>query len=135
METVIDKEIRKKEPSAAQKKISLEVRKNKFKYKKNGKLREDEIIELRKSTKNVFDWMAERKYPVATEVKVNELEDDNDNELVTALEKEERLERVRRRMMVWEARQVSRSIVESILADVFRAEIRKSIENILVEVV
>ena len=37
--------------------------------------------------------------------------------------------------MVCEARQVSKSIVESILADVFRAEIRRNIENILGEVV
>ena len=118
------------------KKISQEVRKNKFKFKKRGKLRNDEINELKKTTKNVFDWMAMRRYPVATEIKMNELEDDGDDkDLILALEKEERLERVRRRVRVSEARQISRSILEGILADVSRADIKKTIQNILVDVV
>ena len=58
---------------------------------------------------------------MATEIKMNELEDNGDDkDLILALEKEERLERVRRRVRVWEARQISRSILEGILAEVSR---------------
>ena len=57
-DNIIDLELKKKkEPTATQKMISQEVRKKKFKYKKKGKLRVDEMVELRKTTQNVFDWM------------------------------------------------------------------------------
>merc|ERR1711940_499179 len=74
IETVIEKEIKMKEPSEAKLKISQEVRKSKFKFKKRGKLREDEMEELKKTNLNVFDWMAARKSPMATVVRLNELE-------------------------------------------------------------
>jgi hypothetical protein len=135
IETVIENEIKVKEPSEAKLKISKEVRKKKFKYNKKGKLRDDEIKELRKTTKNVFDWMTTQSVAKESEIIINELEDNNDGDLIIALEKEERLERVRRRVKVWEAKQIGNSILEDILTDVSRADIKKMIQNILMDLV
>ena len=91
-DTIIDLELKKKkEPTAAQKMISKEVRKKTFKYKKKGKLRVDEMVELRKTTPNVFDWM---KAKVETTVELDEMNDEEENSaIVIALEREERLEK------------------------------------------
>ena len=123
-ETVIEMELKSglKEPSRAKKLISEGVRKAKFHFKNKGKLRVDEIKELRKTNKNVFDWMAEKKaITSAVNIDVEKLEDDEHNStLLKALEKEERLERVRNRMKAWEASQVCNAMVESILTAVSR---------------
>ena len=92
LDIIIDLELRKKkEPTATQKMISQEVRKKTFKYKKKGKLRVDEMVELRKTTPNVFDWM---KAKVETTVELDEMNDEEENSaIVIALEREERLEK------------------------------------------
>ena len=130
-ETVIDKELKKmKEPSKTKLKISAGVRKAKFNFKQKGKLRKDEILELRRSNINVFSWMAMRQ----EEPRIDILEDENDDALVDALEKEERLERVRLRMKAWEAKQAVKGILDGILVAVYRNQTVMEIKSILEEV-
>jgi hypothetical protein len=54
-------------------KISEKVRKHKFKFNKRGKLREEEILELTMTNKNIFDWV--KVVPIVRAAK-KEIEDD-----------------------------------------------------------
>ena len=85
-ETIIDK--KSKEPTKTKLKISAEVRRAKFKFKRKGKLREDEIKELRRTNINVFGWMAKRVEKPVEMVEERIMDDENDDALVKALEKE-----------------------------------------------
>ena len=85
-ETIIDK--KSKEPTKTKLKISAEVRRAKFKFKRKGKLREDEIKELRRTNINVFSWMAKRVEKPVEMVEERIMDDENDDALVKALEKE-----------------------------------------------
>ena len=110
MEQRIDVYIRKQiqEPSMAKVKISEKVRKQKFKFNKRGKLKKEEIVELTRTNKNMFDWV---KVVPSVMVAEKELEDDGqDDWLIEIMKKEERLARMETRRKEWEAGYICKSL-------------------------
>ena len=77
------------------------VRKQKFKFRTRGKLTKEEVVELTRMNKNMFDWV--RVVPNIM-VAEKEMEDDGQEEwLMEAVKKEERLARMETRRKEWEA--------------------------------
>ena len=131
VEQRIDVDIRKQiqEPSMAKVKISEKVRKQKFKFYKRGKLKKEEIVELTRTNKNMFDWV---KVVPSVMVAEKELEDDGqDDWLIEIMKKEERLARMETRRKEWEAGYICKEIMRDIMESVSKSEGEKRIQNLL----
>ena len=102
------------------------LKRKKFKYNTRGKLRKDEIVELRRThKKNILSWVKEEKRKVMEMDKFEELTSNMDSEVqmkVTEadLDKEDRLNRVRSRQKeFWTGRMV-KDVMEMVLKDVVK---------------
>ena len=66
-------------------------------FNKRGKLKADEIIELARTNKNIFNWLKPTPPPMPMQTKVVEMEQMDTPEYMDVVDtvREERLERVR----------------------------------------
>jgi hypothetical protein len=131
VEQRLDLEIRKQiiEPSTAKIKISERVSKTKFKINKRGKLKGDEMIELTRTNKNIYDWV---KVVPSILVADKEIEDDGqDTWLMEVLEKEERLARMESRKKAWKAEYISKDVLDGIMIAVSKFGNEKMVRSIL----
>ena len=112
---------------------SVIIGKKNFNFKNKGKLRKDEIVELKKTNINVFDWMKQKQIETPL---TQRLEDDGHDEWLTkVMEKEERLTRMERRKQEWEAKMICRSLMEDILSTVSQTETARMSRHLVLEVI
>ena len=95
---------------------------------KRGRLKEDEIRELTRTNKNIFDWV--RVVPNIMAAK-KEIEDvGQDAWLMEYMEQEERLAREVRRK-AWEAEYICKEVLENIMVAVSRTGNEQKVRKIL----
>ena len=105
--------------------------KKEFQFKRKGKLRKDEIKELRKTNINVFDWMKIKHQENHPEP---DLDDGQEGWMIKLMEKEERLLRMEKRRKEWEAKVIVKSLVSEILVTVSQEETSRISTEIVLEV-
>ena len=105
----IDVSIRKsaRSPTKTQMKLSQEVRKNKFRFNKRGRLRKDEEDELKRTHKTIFDWVSPKLPEAEPPTESLETKDEEGRALLELLEKDERLMRMEKRKKTWEMQFIS----------------------------
>jgi hypothetical protein len=124
--TNIDKEteiILKKSKKLKDKKeaISKDVKKKKFKFNTRGKLRKDEIEELRRThSHNIFSWVGAEQQKVAEMDRFEERASRIDKEVLmevveTDLDRENRLERVKTRQQEFWTRKMVKKVLEEVM--------------------
>ena len=129
---MISTELRKQLEKPAISKEIITGQQEKFKFKSKGKLRKDEIIELKKTNINVFDWMKAKQTANSLIV----LEDDGQEVWMTeALEREERLARMSRRKEEWEKKSICRSVMDDILEAAARSRTSNYVLNMIIDVI
>ena len=106
--------------------ISTEVQKKKFKFNTRGKLRKDEIMELKRThKKNIFSWLTEEKAKVIEMDTFEEKENTMDREIQLEvkemdLDREDRLHRVKKRQKEFMTRRMVQGIIDDLVVDVSR---------------
>ena len=102
----------------------MEVQKKKFKFNTRGKLRKDEILELKRThKKNIFRWLTEEKAKVIEmdtfEEKENTMDKETQLEITEMdLDREDRLHRVKKRQREFMTRRMIQNIMEDLVMDV-----------------
>ena len=128
----------RKEIPKKKKEISNEVRKKKFTFKKGGKLTAKENSEIKRTHKNLFDWINKEKTKIEEKDRfenVEEMEvDSRMMEKEETLEKEERLNRMKMRMMTWESRLMAKYVVDGVLDGLEGYRLEKQMAEVLEEV-
>ena len=118
--------------------ISKEVKKNKFAFQTRGKITKKESAELRRTHKNIFDWVLEEKQKVTEKVEFEarvEAEDENVMEVdVVDLDKEDRLRRMEDRKRMFMTRRLCRDILEEILTETVAHRSKEMASNVVEEV-
>ena len=113
------------------------MQKAKFKYNTRGKLRKDEIIEIKRTHKtNIFDWVkaGQRKIQEMDkfEEMVNKEEDMNVMEVQeNTLDREVRLQRVKARQQEFLTRKMAKDILGGVLEDVYMFRSTHTITRLL----
>ena len=85
----------------------------KFVFNKRGKLKDDEIVELARTNKNIFSWLKPTLPPMPKLAKVMETEQMDTPEDMDVVDtvREERLERVRLRQLEWVGQMLCKGLV------------------------
>ena len=121
-------------PSIRKTSISGKVRRKKFEFKKRGKLSREEVKELKRTNKNLFDWLQPEK--VGTEVPKDPFDDEDNGWMEKEMrEREWRLERVKLRQKTLEAEIIGRWIIKEVLEQVQRAGLEEIAARWLEEIV
>ena len=135
--TVIDEEIVRatKPPTKTQANTSKEVRKAKFMFNKKGKLKENEMEEIRRTHSNIFDWMAPKSKDISSSKEALETSDEEGRELMEVLEREERLSRMEERKRVWETEFLCRGIIMEMVQEAEKMATRRMVQKLVLEIV
>jgi hypothetical protein len=101
-------------------KISDGVRKSKFVFNTRGKLTKKEVVELKRTHNNIFDWVAKEKCKVIEKDNFEQKMKDVDMATIeeTALEREERLQRVIVKQKEFQVKKVCMDVLEEMLGRV-----------------
>ena len=131
---VIEEEVSRSAKPTTKKKIqiSTEVRKAKFIYNKKGKLKDDEMKEIRRTHRNIFDWV---KPEVEIQMMKKETADDEDRVNLEALERQDRLERMEERRRLWEAEYICKVILTEMLEEMRQQYVYRMAEQMVLEMV
>jgi hypothetical protein len=99
------------------------------------KLRKLEMMEIKRTHTNIFDWFSVQKENPSSTMEALETGDNDDRELLEILEKEERLERMEKRRQEWENDFLCRGIVEELLPRMRNELVKKMVSELVLEVV
>ena len=119
---------------------SVAAKKREFKFQGKGSLKEDEIVELKRThTMNIFSWVSKDKARKVDMVIQEEIETEMEVDCQEAhLERQSRLKRAEMRMAAYKAKRVCLEVMEDVLEDVAgyrKKELAvKIVEEVVVEV-
>ena len=111
---------KKKRISKSRTEMSVAAKKREFKFQTKGSLKEEEIIELRRThAMNIFSWVSRDNARKLDKIVQDEIETEMEVDCQEAhLERQSRLKRAEMRMAAYRAKRVCLEVMEGVLEDV-----------------